>query len=118
MIEVTSGRDDVRAMQTRHLMENFFIARGMGVRFIPLNGGSDTRRDAREWHEQQARAGLIPYNTYSSHCIIGGFIPNTLRGWRYMIGRRKAQWMHWRKAKRILRRNAGRVVPVGGRGGR
>ncbi len=73
---------------------------GRGRYFIPLNGGSDTRRSAREWHQQRFACARIPFHSNGSMVCAGGFTPPHTRGWRYVVSDFRGQWLHWRKAKR------------------
>lgn len=73
-------------------------------RFIPLNGGSDTRRDAREYWQQQCKAAGVAYTAHAFGIYIVGAIPRNNRGWRYVNLGLSARWLHWRKAKSLTRR--------------
>ena len=106
------GNNDVSHFSDHPVVGMLPLLPRAGVIF-PLNGGSDTRRDAREYHEQRATAMRLECRSWPCQVIYGGARRRT-RGWRYLHWRegncRVWGWMPWRKAKRRLRRKTAAVV--------
>lgn len=88
----------------RLVAEAVLIANGSATKWIPLNGGSDTRAAAREYHRQYAIALRAPFRATGFCVTIGGQVPGKKRGWRYCIAARNACWLPRRKAKRAIRK--------------
>ena len=102
MMEISSG-DESAAMMLRQRYRWRALMTGHGRMHVPMNGGSDTRRDAREWWQEQCQAVRVPFVARSCQIEIGGFVPHSDRGWRFVVVGRTGQWMHWRRAKRVSR---------------
>lgn len=71
--DVATGGD--KALVKRKETEFMALKLGIGRMYIPLNGGSQTRRDIREYWVEWARDHNIAVKTYG-HAVILGDITN------------------------------------------
>ena len=82
---------------------------GLLQRWVPLNGGSDTRRDMREFYRQDAIAGLHPFQQLGGYAVVIGSRCKRGRGTRYLSRRTTSgeiiDFIHWRKAKKLMRKH-------------
>ena len=105
MFDVVSGSDGA-AYVRRKAYETTLLTYGCATFWIPLNGGSDTRRASRDFWEEFARARRIPLRTSGCTIVVGGH-HHTGRGRRYIrraiSGGISLEWVHWRAAKRLVR---------------
>ncbi len=87
--------------------ESIFLALSQGriKRFVPLNYGSEERRNIKIDYKEKAEKYQIPYKMNSSSIEIGGYVPLNKRGWRYVIWKDESLWLNWRKAKKLRRRS-------------
>lgn len=113
MFDVYPGGNGHAVLQ-RKIYECVAINMGLATRWIPLNGGSDTRRDARDCHMELAIAARIPFRCIgNATVIIGGRRPPD-RGNRYIRHSSRnpivIEWLHWRKAKRLIRKDLARAA--------
>jgi hypothetical protein len=106
-----TSTSDREMIQKEIFWQELLIGLGFAQRTIFLNGGSDTRRDVRENYEQCCQVAGVPYMSSGFSIIIGGFVPWRQGGWRYVVGRRQGEWLHWRKAKRVVR-NGKKTVDI------
>lgn len=105
MMPVFADKDSGR----RHAALDTMVMLGAIGKWVPLNGGSDTRADARDWWRQSA-AGLRLNFTVRGGCMvgIGGPVKRTRGFWYMAVGKHDLTWMHWRKAKNRMHRNEAR----------
>lgn len=80
------------------------VALGLLGTWIPLNGGSDTRRDIRDGYRENARSLRIEFRQHGGHAVSFGGPFHAGRGRRYLSMPDRLTWVHWRKAKKLVRK--------------
>lgn len=103
MIPILAGGDDRARVARDHL--DVLLLSGLIGKFVPLNGGSGTRADTRTYYRELASNLRLEFEGNGSFVKYGGPTRRG-RGQRYVaFGERRLTWVHWRKAKRLLRKN-------------
>jgi len=94
------------------MRRGLLLASGAAEEFIPLNGSSEDRLDARAFHFQYALALRVNFEGSNSFCRFGG--REGARGYRYLTAAetrfRMLRWTPWRKAKRLVRKGVMRLA--------
>lgn len=107
MLEINTGSDTDDALR-RQLFELSLLSAGCGAgKLIPLYGASEERADAREEALNYARMIGVPAVCQGGCRVLIGWQtprPRTFRGYRYMRHEHAQFWLHWRKAKKFIRK--------------
>jgi len=100
VFEVYSTEKEREAISRRRIL---FLA-GTILFECPLNGGSDTRASAREYYYEYAKS--LRKNFESSAFWVKISHGDSRKGNRYVtdLSKRKLFYLHWRKAKRQVRK--------------
>lgn len=105
MYEVCAG-GDAKEVERRRIVEMAMIMMGGAGKWFPLNGSSEDRQDLRAALYCEARNLRVNFAASGCHAVVGG------RPWekgnRYLTStssrHRELRWVHWRKAKRLIRK--------------
>lgn len=90
-----------------------FVALGFLGKWVPLNGGSDTRADTRDYYREYALDLGLEFVATGHDVKVGGMCDRKRGQWFMAYGARKLHWEHWRKAKRDIRKHGAECLRKG-----